>query len=349
MPTVMAFQLIYTSSAHLLDSPLSGYGVVARSEHIPPALVQELVELSAYKPPDDQAIEGAQFSYTPLECAARTWHVLTSARPAGVDHHKRPCHLAHHIVLTDTEAQVYASAGTESPPSTPAGIILALELAGFWKRRWQSSPAIIDDDSFPLPIDCPSAERQPTWHIFTGSPHHAALLSSAPCTRSCLLLVPAGTRSRDILRLLHEGYALSSRRGWGMGFSTHGAEGDLTAGHLAFSTAGSPLHRLVQQGKLPIIDIAPGIAPPTAAAPAAPPEHLSPRKPTRHEAEAAPLSGALTARRKARSRKFSRLGWWLAAGAAILLAALAPALCTTHRPAAPAPGAEPPAAPHPQH
>lgn len=345
----MAFQLIYTSSAHLLDSPLSGYGVVARSEQIPASLVSELVELSIYRPATDQAIEGAQFSYTVLENDERTWHVLTATRPAGDDHTRRPCHIAHHIVLPDSEAQVYATPGTGGPPSTPAGILLALELVKFWARHWRREPAIIDDSDFPLPIDCPSVEGQPTWRIFSGNSKNAALLGSDACSRSCLLLVPEGTGSRDILRLLHEGSALAPQLGWGKPFSTHSTVSDLVAGCLGFSTHGSPVHRHSLPGKMPIIEILPSLmadVPVATSTPALSPipavpstkaeEPLQPRKPVLHSAASSPAS----ARRRKRSRT-SNLEWCLA-GVAILLAAGALALCTDASPANKPLPAEPP-------
>lgn len=255
----MAFQLIYTSSARLLDSPLSGYGVVARSEQMPAALVRCLVDLSAYRQPAEQGITGPQCTYCVEECAGRIWHILTVIREAGVDHNNHNCHLAHHIILSDTEAHVYAEP-TGAPPSTPAGIILALELKRFWVHRWKGEPTIIDDNTFPLPVECPTTEFQPTWHIFSGHPDNARILSREPYAQGCLALVPKGTQSRDVLRLLHEASALAPGYGWGMPFCTYGTEADEPAKHcMLVTTPESALHLHAEQLGFPTVNIRPGM------------------------------------------------------------------------------------------
>lgn len=287
----MAFQLIYTSAARLLDSPLSGYGVVARSEGVSAALAARLVELSEYKEPAEQGIAGPQYSYHVEECAGRTWHVLTCTRNAGADYSQRSCHLAHHLILSEQEALHLLEEGRligSASAATPAGIMLMLEIRHFWLTRWQQEPTFIPENTTPSLSDCPTTERQPTWLIFSGDSDNARAFASPLYRKGCLAMVPEGTQSRDVLRLLHEGTSLSPALGWGTPFCTYSVESDtLQSGRFLFTTPGSALHRRAIQAGFPTLDIRPGLHLPTEpeeeeAPPATPqqPEPESPAAPT---------------------------------------------------------------------
>ena len=132
----MSFQLIYTSAEHLLDSSVSGYGTVARSEALSKTLRARLSAISVYRESRPAATpQGPQFSYHLIDHAGTTWHVLTCAQPAGADYSGRGCFVAHHLVLSPEEIRQLLK--SELRP-TPAGVMLALQHSGFWCRRWQS-------------------------------------------------------------------------------------------------------------------------------------------------------------------------------------------------------------------
>lgn len=262
----MPYQLIYTSAAQLLDSPLSGYGVVARSEGMPAALVRALVELSEYKEPAEQGILGPQFSYRVEECNGCLYHVFTSVRAAGADYSKRSCHIAHHLVLRTEEMHTLCRGAM---PPTPAGILLSLELRRYWVHRWQKEPEYIDEGAMPPLWESPAVENFPTWLIFTGKGENARALQTPPYQQGCLVLVPEKTQSRDILRLLHESSALSPTLGWGLPFCTYSVEDDaLESQRRLCSVAGSALHKRAARTGYPALEIKPGLTlPPPAATP----------------------------------------------------------------------------------
>lgn len=269
----MPYQLIYTSAARLLDSPLSGYGVVARSEKMPAALVSKLIELSEYKEPANQGIEGPQFSYQVEECNNTLYHIFSSVRPAGADYSKRSCHVAHHLILRGEE--MHALCRSAAPP-TPAGILLSLELRRYWVHRWQKEPEYLDEGSMPPLWESPAGNNFPTWLIFTGRGENAGAFQTPPFHQGCLVLVPQKTQSRDILRLLHESYALSPTLGWGVAFCTYSVEGDtLESRRRLFSVANSALHQRAQRVGFPTLDIRPGLVISPPQQPPAPPANIA--------------------------------------------------------------------------
>ena len=151
----MSFQLIHTSSLHLLDSQASGYGTVARSEKLPRALCNKLTALSIYREPRMRpATVGPQFSYHIIDHAGAAWHVLTCTQQAGADYSGRGCHIAHHLVLEQRE--ITALLESKSRP-TPAGITLALLKNGFWKNQWKGEPGFITDEPMLKAGDLPDA------------------------------------------------------------------------------------------------------------------------------------------------------------------------------------------------
>lgn len=286
----MPYQLIYTSAARLLDSPLSGYGTVARSEKMSPLLVSRLVELSEYKEPAEQGILGPQFSYRIEECGNALYHIFTSVRSAGADYSKRSCHIAHHLILPDEEMHSLCRSAT---PPTPAGILLSLELNRFWVHRWQREPEYLPESSAPSLADMPSADNFPTWLVFTGSADNAQAFQTPPYQQGCLILVPQKTQSRDILRLLHESYSLSPTLGWGLAFCTYGVETDsLESRQRLCSAPGSALHQRAMRMGFPTLEIKPGLTLPQPGA-EAPTTPIS--------ASAAPVTGAVPAAPAARS------------------------------------------------
>ena len=81
----MSFQLIYTSAEHLLDSSVSGYGTVARSEALSKTLRARLSAISVYREPRPAAApQGPQFSYHLIDHAGTTsrQELITAAEAA---------------------------------------------------------------------------------------------------------------------------------------------------------------------------------------------------------------------------------------------------------------------------
>lgn len=260
----MAYQLIYTSAARLLDSPLSGYGVVARSEVMSMALVNRLVELSDFKEPAEQGIAGPQFSYRIEECGSKVYHILTSVRAAGADYSQRSCHIAHHIALTEDEVKDLCRS---SNACTPAGIILAMELRRAWAQHWTKEPETLPDD-FPLPLEeIPSVDNSPTWLVFTGESSNSRVFLHPMYRKGGLYLVPQRTQARDILRLLHEALVLLPSLGWDIGFCTYSVDSDaLDSSMRLFCPDDSGLVKRARRVDFPTLEIRPRLELPDSSA-----------------------------------------------------------------------------------
>lgn len=239
----MSYQLIHTSYPHLLDSAAAGYGTVARSEHLPVVLVRKLTSMSILKDPQGgPCTSGAQFSYRLLEHAGVVYHVLTCVQEAGADYTGRACHTAHHLILNQKEV---AALLTHELRPTPAGIILALQKSRFWIQKWQGEPRYIIAEPQLNPSHLPDASTQPTWKYITGHKSNARAFYTAPYERECLVTVPMGTPSTEVLGLFHESDWLTHSRGWGMTFTTETEDSDSFASTLRMVVA--PQSPLVQR------------------------------------------------------------------------------------------------------
>lgn len=219
----MSLQLVYTSALHLIDSSLSGYGTVARSESIPRLMRRKLMEMSRLREDSKRGILGPQYSYRTLEYGGQEYHVFTSTRPAGADYSGRACHISHHMVLLPEEV---AAMRRNPQRPTPAGMILALIKCGFWLPRWEGEPKILNGEPRLTAEHLPNAEKQPTWKRMTGHKRNVRAFFTPPFERDCLITVPPGTQTEDILRLLHESDWLAPHCGWGKTFTTYADERD---------------------------------------------------------------------------------------------------------------------------
>lgn len=271
----MSFQLIHTSSLHLLDSQVSGYGTVARSEKLPRALCNKLTALSIYREPRMRpATVGPQFSYHIIDHAGAAWHVLTCTQQAGADYSGRGCHIAHHLVLEQRE--ITALLESKSRP-TPAGITLALLKNGFWKNQWKGEPGFITDEPMLKAGDLPDASSQPVWKQLTGHKSNARAFYTAPFNRESLVEVSPGTPSHLILSLLHESDWLTQTLGWGKTYTTEADDNDSFCETLRMVCAeDSPLVQKASRTGHPVLKISMGMELPMPPEPAAPAPQTEP-------------------------------------------------------------------------
>ncbi len=220
----MSYQLIHTSYQHLLDSSGSGYGTVARTENMPKALCTKLTAMSILREPKGgNCTLGPQFSYHIISMGEYVWHVLTCVQNAGADYSGRACHTAHHLVLTQQE--VASLLNNELRP-TPAGISLALLRSGFWVQKWQGEPRFIVGEPPMKPEYLPDATAQPTWKHLTGHKSNARAFYTPPYNRECLITIPAGIPSHEVLGLFHESDWLTHSLGWGCTYTTEAEDSD---------------------------------------------------------------------------------------------------------------------------
>lgn len=278
----MALQFIYTSSPRLLDSDGSGYGVVARSEKLSRALCTRLSSVSVYREPRVGACStGPQYSYRIIDHAGSAWHVLTCAQSAGADYSGRGCFIAHHLIFEQEEVKALLASNLRP---TPAGITLALQKTGFWLSKWKGNPAYIADTP-EIPLSAmPDASSQPTWKRITGHKANARAFFTPPFSKECLITLPSGVSSTDVLQLYHESDWLTHTRGWGVSYTTVADEADNFAETLRMAVPeGSPLvQRAVRTGH-PVLkieaDMELPLPEPEREAPASAPVKPSPSRP----------------------------------------------------------------------
>ncbi len=245
----MPFQLIHTSSPHLLDSSASGYGTVARSVDMPAALYRLLPPLSAPKA-DEHPL---QFSYRILTAGGNTWHVLSCIQSAGADYSGRACHTAHHLVFSQQEVSQLLN-NKQRP--TPAGISLALLHSGFWVKKWEKEPQFLPPEPPFEPERQPDASVQPTWKQFTGHKANARAFYVPPYHKESLVVIPPAMQQAEILALLHESDWLSHTRGWGNTYTTAADETNTFTETLRIiAPAASPLILRAQRTGHPVLHI----------------------------------------------------------------------------------------------
>lgn len=253
----MSFQLIHTSSPHLLDSGASGYGTVARTEDMPVALYRQLPGISALK---NQA-EQLQFSYRILSACGQSWHVLSCIQAAGADYSGRACHTAHHLVFSQQEVSQLLSLPQRL---TPAGICLALLRTGFWVSKWEQAPQYLRTEPQLQPDTQPDATAQPTWKRHTGHKANARAFYTAPFHKESLVVIHEPMKQVELMALLHESDWLSHTRGWGFTFTTAADESDSFAETLRIivpadsswiqraARTGHPILHISSELKLPV-------------------------------------------------------------------------------------------------
>lgn len=214
----MPRQLIYTSAPHLLESGKTGFGTVARSKGLAPRLVRMLERVSQLPRNCPEENPGAVFTYRVIDIDGVHYHVLSRLVCSGADYSGRSNHLAHHLICTREEVEVLMR--HPSGP-TPAGLILALSAADFWKNQWTGAPAYLPDDFAFSARYLPNPAEQATWQDLTGHKRNAILPSMPPYDEGCFILVPDSCDPATELMLNHESDWLSPGRGWGMTFTTH--------------------------------------------------------------------------------------------------------------------------------
>lgn len=214
----MPRQLIYTSAPRLFDNGKSGYGTVARSGNIGSTLIRLLERISQYPRNCPEEDLGAVFTYRIIEADGEPHHVLSRIVRAGADYSGRSNHLAHHLICSKEEVDLLMR--HPSAP-TPAGLILALSAADFWKNQWTGAPAALPDEFAFSARYLPNPAEQAAWQDMTGHKRNALLPCTQPYAEGCYIVVPDSCDPATELMLNHESDWLSPERGWGSTFTTH--------------------------------------------------------------------------------------------------------------------------------
>jgi hypothetical protein len=208
----MAFQLVYTSAAKLLDAGRSGYGTVARSKSITPLVVSAIERVSQFANLRGLDRNRVIHVHRRITAGSNRFHILTRIVDAGADYTGRTNHIAHHLVISQEEAARAAARGI-----TPADVLRQFP----WLDRWDGAARFFDaNEDVPLDHFRPDGRNSgsQSWAALTGNPAHARLLSWEAAPRTGVLVVPAA--AVDTLHLLAEALAEFGPQSWSRSFTT---------------------------------------------------------------------------------------------------------------------------------
>lgn len=207
----MAFQLVYTSAAKLLDAGRSGYGTVARSKSISPLVVSAIERVSQFANLRGLDRNRVIYVHRRITAGSNRFHVLTRIVDAGADYTGRTNHLAHHLVISQEEAAKAAARGV-----TPADVLRQFQ----WLGRWDGNARFFDaSEDVPLESFRPNGKNSggKSWSAITGNPAHSRLLSFEGAPRTGVLIVP---ERGDSLALLAEALVGFGPQSWSRSFTT---------------------------------------------------------------------------------------------------------------------------------
>jgi hypothetical protein len=261
----MAWQLVYTSAPTLLDAGRTGFGTVARHEAIRPALQTELERISQFSREQGLSKDRILFYHHILDQRGESYHVISRIKDAGADYTGRTNHIAHHIVLSATEAtQCF-----QITRCTPVDMILWATSNGLWRDQWAESARLFNaseeiNTSSILPrCGLPAA----TWGSLTGAPANGAILApGGQATEGCWILYRE-KQSAQVLSLIGESLCLNPTP-WGISFSTNTQPTDrIEEIQWRGVVLGSPMEKTARHSVRPALDLGnPGSLPPPVAA-----------------------------------------------------------------------------------
>ena len=259
----MASQLIYTKSRAVHGSLVQricravrpGYAVVGKTR-MSPALESKLVSLARNGIGKKGMDFEPQFFYLPDFTERGTQHIFGSIRWMKRGGVTSADYIAHFLVLTEEEVRgIWQS----SCRLTPAGVLLVLELSGFWAESWRGAARWLTNENLPKweeSEEALQAQVQPTWQRYTGHKRFAALLKTPQYKEACMLAVPAGTPVTDMLRLLHEADFLRSDLGWSIPISTHSSEEFMDLAQVQLlGFIGGRMQRQATLSGIPVIEV----------------------------------------------------------------------------------------------
>jgi hypothetical protein len=207
----MAYQLVYTSAAKLLDAGRSGFGTVARAKAISPLLVSAIERVSQFANLRGNDRSRVIFVHRRIIAANNRVHLLSRICDAGADYTGRTNHIAHHLIVSQEEVARAADRGL-----TPADVLRQFPWLGSWEgsARFFSAEEDVALELF-QPLGRQSARAQ--WAGLTGNPAHSRILAWEGAPRTGVLLV---TREADSLALMAEALHEFGPQSWSRSFTT---------------------------------------------------------------------------------------------------------------------------------
>jgi|GEM_PF-6588481 len=213
----MAFELVYTSVPQGIRPGSSGFCTVAYTNGLAANLILQLEGMSAYKayfPHYDENANNNPVSYSHYiySNSGGRHHILSRVCFYGLDYTKRSNKLAHHLVVSQQEAN--ASDGG------PASVF---RQDGLFFTEWTGGPELFPKQKAIGPADEPLRTAQ-TWQEYTGDAGWAGVLAEAylksPAKPVFIIFDPL--RHTDTLSLVSEAMMLLPREArWKVSFNTY--------------------------------------------------------------------------------------------------------------------------------
>lgn len=232
-----------------------GYAVVGKTR-VSLELEGKLIELARHGKGKESMGTEPHFLYLPDFTSRGTQHVFGSVRLAKRGGVTGADYIAHFLVLTEEEVHSIWQKGGRL---TPAGVLLTLELRGFWAQSWRGTAKWLTNEGLPNWMEAEAelqAQVQPTWQHYTGHKRFAALLKEPQYREACMLALPVGTPMADMLGLLHEADYLRSDLGWGVPIFTRGGEEIMDLPQVQMlGFIGSRMHQQAMLAGLPVIEV----------------------------------------------------------------------------------------------
>lgn len=249
----MAWQLVYTSAPELLDAGRTGFGTVAKHDSIRPALQTELERVSQFSREQGLGKERILFCHRVIELRGERFHVLSRIRDAGADYTGRTNHIAHHIVLTSSEA----ASAWRTNHCTPVDMMLWISEQGIWRDHWGERSRLLGADEEIAIGNVPSRISLPavTWGSLTGSASNGAILAPGGSAAEGCWLLYRSEQTSGILPAIGESLLLHPDP-WGISFSSDTQPTDrIEELRWRGVTVGSPLEQTARQSVRPVLDI----------------------------------------------------------------------------------------------
>lgn len=207
----MSWELYYTSAERGLKPHSRGFCTVARTEGMPPPVVERLESLSSYRPAFSGGSADAErnpiaWAHWRIPVGPRNRSVLSRVAYVGSDYTGRPSSFAHHVLLEPAE-------------QLPIGPAAMLMLPGMMETAWSGEPMLLPP-RIP-PNDEVAAAPTPVSSV-TGWASRLAEAYRADPEKPAYLVYPAGM---ELLPVLNTAIGLlPPALRWQVTFATHFTE-----------------------------------------------------------------------------------------------------------------------------
>lgn len=209
----MAYELIYTSAERGLRPGTRGFCTVAYTRGMPPAQVQLLEAMSAYKNlyavhEEPLATEPVGWSHFRSRLTGRDATILSRVGSISPDHTGRSNKLAHHVLVPARE-------------QVAAGPVWVSQQPDFFIDSWVG-PAHYLESPKTLPAGDPAIGVARGWESLTGDAGHAACLAEAYLSNPDGIVLVVFSPGHDLLPLLGESMMLlPAKERWQVTYSTY--------------------------------------------------------------------------------------------------------------------------------